>query len=229
MRDTEAINQLRSPVSRPPSASRRPSTALAALRRFVRPRAVLERCELCGVALPAEHPHLLELSNRRLACACAACAVLFDNQSGSRYRRVTRRVRHLADFRLDEAQWAGLTLPINLAFFFHSSAAGKTLVYYPSPAGPTESPLDLESWAEIVRANPVLNEMEPDVEAFLVNRIGEAREYYLAPIDECYKLIGLIRANWRGLSGGAEVWAEIGRFFTGLKERAATVRRESHA
>lgn len=229
MRDTEVINRLRSPVSSSPSANLRPSNALAALRRFVRPRAAAERCELCGLALPAEHPHLVELSNQHIACACAACAVLFDNQSAARYRRVPRRVRHLADFRLDEAQWAGLTLPVNLAFFFHCSAAGKTLVYYPSPAGPTESPLDLESWAEIARANPVLNEMEPDVEALLVNRIGEAREYYLAPIDECYKLIGLIRANWRGLSGGAEVWAEIGQFFTGLKERATAVRRESHA
>ena len=229
MRDTEVINRLRSPVSSSPSANLRPSTALAALRRFVRPRPVAERCELCGLALPVEHPHLVELSNRHIACACAACAVLFDNQSGERYRRIPRRVCHLADFRLDEAQWAGLTLPVNLAFFFHSSAAGKTLVYYPSPAGPTESPLDLESWAEIARANPVLNEMEPDVEALLVNRIGEAREYYIAPIDECYKLIGLIRTNWRGLSGGAEVWAEIGQFFTSLKERADAVRRESHA
>lgn len=221
MRDTEVINHLRSLVSGLGPANRPPSTALAALRRFAQPRAVIERCELCGLALPAEHPHLVELSNRGLACACAACAVLFDNQNRARYRRVPQRVRHLADFQLDEAQWAGLALPINLAFFFHGSAAGKMFVYYPSPAGPTESLLDLESWAGIVRDNPVLNEMEPDVEALLINRIGEAREYYLAPIDECYKLVGLIRTNWRGLSGGAEVWAEIERFFASLKERAA--------
>jgi len=225
MRDTKVIDHLRSPVSILPSANRGPSTALAALRRFVRPRALVERCELCGLALPAEHPHLVELSKQRLACACAACAILFDNQSGARYRRVPRRVRYLADFRLDEVQWDGLKLPINLAFFFNSGAAGKMLVYYPSPAGPTESLLDFESWAEIERANPVLIEMEPDVEALLVNRIGEAREYYLAPIDECYKLIGLIRSNWRGLSGGTEVWAEIERFFASLKERAAHANR----
>ena len=45
-------------------------------------------------------------------------------------------------------------------------------------------------------------------------------EYYLVPIDECYKLVGLIRTHWRGLSGGTEVWREIGAFFAALKSRA---------
>ena len=59
----------------------------------------------------------------------------------------------------------------------------------------------------------------------LVNRVGMARgctpaEYYLVPIDECYKLVGLIRTHWRGLSGGTEVWREIGAFFAALKQRA---------
>ncbi len=70
--------------------------------------------------------------------------------------------------------------------------------------------------------------MQPDVEALLVNRLGAARgsdvaEYYLAPIDECYKLVGLIRSHWRGLSGGSEVWPQIGQFFAQLKERSASV------
>jgi hypothetical protein len=53
-------------------------TVLASLRRFGRPRAVQERCELCNAGLPAEHAHLVEVSNRRLVCACDACAILFD-------------------------------------------------------------------------------------------------------------------------------------------------------
>ena len=70
-----------------------------------------------------------------------------------------------------------------------------------------------------------VREMEADVEALLVNRIGHSRgftgpEYYIVPIDECYKLVGLIRVHWRGLSGGTEVWQEIGHFFDGLKQRA---------
>jgi hypothetical protein len=76
--------------------------------------------------------------------------------------------------------------------------------------------------------------MEPDVEALLVNRVGSARgytsaEYYLVPVDECYKLVGLIRAHWRGLSGGAEVWEEIAVFFNGLKQRAIMVGEKANA
>jgi hypothetical protein len=71
--------------------------------------------------------------------------------------------------------------------------------------------------------------MEPDVEALLVNRIRNASEYYIAPIDECYKLVGLIRANWRGLSGGTEVWKEISEFFNALKASSRVITKEEHA
>ena len=229
MRNTDAISRLRAMISNPQSTNENPKFPGAAPRRFMRPRAVTKRCDLCGVEIAAQHQHLVDPTAHRLACACEPCAMLFSNQSGAKYRRVPRRLRYLSDFRLNETQWAGLMLPINLAFFVKSSSAGKILAFYPSPAGPTESLLDFDSWSEIVCDNPVLNEMETDVEALLVNRIGEAREYYLAPIDECYKLIGLIRRQWRGFSGGAEVWAEIGQFFTGLKERSITVRSESNA
>lgn len=111
-------------------------------------------------------------------------------------------------------------VPIDMAFFFYSTPLGKLVALYPSPAGPTESLLSLESWQEVVGANPILRSMEPDVEALLVNRVRGAREYYVAPIDECYKLVGLIRANWRGLSGGAEAWKAINDFFTELKTRS---------
>jgi hypothetical protein len=68
----------------------------------------------------------------------------------------------------------------------------------------------------------------------LVNRVGHDRglaepEYYVLPIDECYKLVGLIRARWRGFSGGTEVWQEIGSFFNGLKQRATVVGEEANA
>jgi hypothetical protein len=72
----------------------------------------------------------------------------------------------------------------------------------------------------------VLGGMERDVEALLVNRVRGAREHFLVPIDECYSLVGLIRMHWRGLSGGREVWEEIGRFFEELRERSRTVRRD---
>lgn len=125
-------------------------------------------------------------------------------------------------------------LPINMAFFFKSSPQQRVVALFPSPGGATESMLALDAWEEIERENPVVAAMESDVEALLVNRIGHARgyagpEYYLAPIDECFKLTGLIRTHWRGLSGGAEVWREIGDFFTSLKARASHAAEEKRA
>lgn len=213
------------------------NSSFATLRSFIRPRAPVEQCELCSAELVANHQHLIEPANRKLVCACDACSILFSNQGDGKYRRVPRRIRFLPDFRLTDAQWDSLLIPINMAFFFHSVPAGKVVALYPSPAGPTESLLDLESWAELAQENPILQGMEPDVEALLVNRVarlGSTRgqavaEYYLVPIDECYKLTGLIRAHWHGLSGGTEVWEEIGRFFASLQERATTIREAARA
>ncbi|MGA2133273.1 MAG: DUF5947 family protein [Bryobacteraceae bacterium] len=200
------------------------------LRRFAgKPRAH-ECCDLCGAELAVEHPHLVEPSARKLHCTCPACALLFSSQSGSRYKRVPRRVRYLADFRLTDAQWEGLMIPINMAFFFKSSVDGRVIALYPSPAGATESQLPLETWADLADENPPLGDIEPDVEALLVNRLGFTRgfsvpEYYLLPIDECYKLVWLIRTHWRGLSGGTEVWKQLQQYFAGLQDRSG----ESHA
>lgn len=219
-------------VRNPPYAVRheRGQSTLAALRRFVRPRAAnVERCELCGEQLPAEHPHLVEPANRQLACACEPCAILFSGHTETKYKRVPRRIRALPDFHLTDGQWDALMIPIQLAFFFQSTPDNRVVALYPSPVGATESLLALDAWDEIVRDNPVLKELESDVEALLVKRVGGAGEYYLAPIDECYKLVGLIRTHWRGLSGGTEVWREIGQFYAGLKERAAMPRTNTSA
>jgi hypothetical protein len=198
-------------------------SALASLRRYLRPRAavVRERCELCDAELAAEHSHLIEPATRRLACSCEACAILFSGQAAGRYRRVPRRVRYLADFRLTDATWDGLGIPIDLAFFLHSTPAKDIIAVYPSPAGATESLVSSEAWEALAAANPVIRDLEPDVEALLVNRVGGARESYRVGIDQCYKLVGLIRTKWRGLSGGQDVWEEIGRLFAGLKERSS--------
>jgi hypothetical protein len=211
------------------SAISNPQSAMRLLRRFVRPRAAVERCELCSAELPPDHQHLVEPQNRQLICACQACSILFSGQADTKYRRVPRRVRYLSAFKLTDTQWDSLMIPIGMAFFFHGTAAGKTLALYPSPAGATESLLDLETWDEIVEDNSVLKEMEPDTEALLVNRVKGEREYYLVPIDECYKLVGLIRAYWHGLSGGTEVWEEIGKFFTELKKKSGAVGEAKHA
>ena len=65
------------------------------------------------------------------------------------------------------------------------------MAFYPSPAGATESLLPLSSWQQLVTENPALKRLEPDVEALLVNRVASARDYYIAPIDHCFELVGL--------------------------------------
>ncbi len=151
--------------------------------------------------------------------------MLFSGTTNAKYKRVPRDIRLLPDFRITDAEWDALLIPINLAFFFQKSSDAKVTVMYPSPAGATESLLPLEAWTGVLDANPLLRNLEPDVEALLVNRVGHARsnassEYYIAPIDVCYKLVGLIRMHWHGLSGGTEVWQEIAKFFADLRSKA---------
>ncbi len=206
-------------------------SSFATLRRLAREAArnAEEHCDLCGEPIGPAHRHLLDLSNRGLLCACRACAILFDQAAagGGARRLVPTRYLSLADFDIAEAQWEGLRVPVNMAFFSHSTAAGRVVALYPGPQGATESLLPLETWEDLTRRNPVLMEMAPDVEALLVNRVRDARDYFLVPIDECYRLVGLIRTSWTGFSGGREVWQEIERFFAGLKERAVPLRRSN--
>jgi Family of unknown function (DUF5947) len=208
--------------------------AFGALRQFIRPRKRdVERCELCSAEVSHGHPHLIEPGTRKLLCTCDACAILFSGMA-TKYKRVPRRVLALQSFHLSDGQWESLMVPISMAFFFRSTPDSRVVAFYPSPAGATESLLSLETWKDIEDANPILLEVESDVEALLVNRVGHTRgftaaEYYVLPIDECYKLVGLIRANWRGLSGGTEVWQKIGQFFDGLKQRAMVMKEEANA
>jgi hypothetical protein len=190
--------------------------------------AAAERCDLCGLPIPSEHRHLLDLTQRELMCACQACSVLFasDAASAGHYRLVGDRRLRIDDLELDDAAWEELRLPVDMAFFFRNSATGRVQAFYPSPMGPTESLLEFDAWAELEQANPVLSTLAPDVEALLVNRVRGARGHWIVPISECYALVGLIRTRWRGFTGGAEVWKEIGRFFDDLDRRAKPASRD---
>ncbi len=183
-----------------------------------------ERCELCAQPIPSEHRHLVDVAKHEILCACRPCALLFDREAagGDHYRLVSERCALLEGFRLDDLGWRSLRVPVEMAFFIRSGQTGRVTAFYPSPAGQTESLLELETWSEIERDNPVLADLRPDAEALLVNRVGGKREHFIVGVDDCYRLVALVRMHWRGLSGGAAVWTEIGRFFDALRARAET-------
>jgi len=106
-----------------------------------------------------------------------------------------------------------------MAFFFFNTPEERVIALYPSPAGPTESQLRLEAWAQLEATNPILGELTPDVEALLISRARGMHEHWLVPIDDCYQLTGLIRTHWSGLSGGDEVQQQIDGFFDQLRSR----------
>jgi hypothetical protein len=206
-----------------------PVHGLAALRRLAQPRPVVERCELCAVEVPSQHQHLIDPEARRLLCACDACAILFDHSGVTRYRRVPRDVREMAGLEIGDALWNSLAIPIGLAFFFRSSVANSILAVYPSPGGPTETIVEEDVWNGLGALHPSLDALCADVEALLVNRTRGARDYFVVPIDECYKLTGIIRQRWSGFSGGDELWEELRLFFDGLRQRARPERSAADA
>jgi hypothetical protein len=212
--------------------------SLSSLRRFladpVDQAPAQEVCELCATPVPPQHPHLVQVAERRMLCACGPCGFLFDNPGagGGGYRRVPDRYLSDPDFRLTDAQWDELQIPVGMAFFLHNSAQEKMIACYPSPAGATESELGLEAWTAGVGGGRLAAELQPDVEALLVRRdkagsgssaAERAAECLLVPIDACYRLVGLVRLHWRGFDGGAEAWREIDGFFDALRAEARPV------
>jgi Family of unknown function (DUF5947) len=188
-----------------------------------------ERCELCAALIPDEHGHVVDLESRALMCACRPCYLVFAPQGagGTRFRAVPDRYVSFPDFALSPSQWDALQIPVGVAFFFMNSALDHVAAFYPSPAGATESLLSLDSWDEIVAANPDLGTLQPDVEAFLVRsadrQSGAAQaECYLVPIDVCYELVGQLRRLWKGFDGGTEAHAALDAFFDRVRDRAST-------
>ncbi|MGW3495952.1 DUF5947 family protein [Streptomyces sp. NPDC001020] len=192
------------------------SGALARVIRSAAKRRVdTERCDLCGAEVPPGHRHLLEAEREAVLCACQACSLLFvrDEAAEGRYRLVpTRRVR------LPPVATRALGVPVGLAFFV-AHADGTVSAHYPSPAGATRWEADPSAWRDAVSGCPTLATLEPDVEALLVNTTHAAKHHWIVPIDDCFRLVAVVRGEWRGLSGGDRVWPAIEEFFGGLTER----------
>ena len=175
-------------------------------------------CQLCPTGISDDHRHLLHLYERRIVCVCETC---WSTHSGdSDYRPCGVRTVWLDDFALPDELWAQLQIPIGLTFVMRSSMTGTVVALYPSPAGATESEVDLFAWAAMCDANPVLERLEADAEALVVNRLGDQPQYAIAPIDQCYRLVGLIKSRWEGISGGRAIESAVAEFFDELHDRA---------
>jgi hypothetical protein len=103
-----------------------------------------------------------------------------------------------------------------------SGLNGEIVAQFPSMVGVTDSELDPKAWERLVQANPVLERLETDAEALLINRLSTPAQFAIAPIDRCYMLVGLVKAHWEGISGGAGVEEAVARFFDDLHAAAVT-------
>ena len=149
-------------------------------------------------------------------CACEVCVA--EKSAEAEFRPVGNRVTWLPDLEMADEMWARLGIPIALAFFTTNGDSGETVAFYPSPAGSTECELDLDAWSDLVEANPSLSLIEPDAEAFVVNRMSDPPQYVIVPIDRCYEMVGAVKMAWEGISGGDGVDTAIAGFFDRLRE-----------
>ncbi|KZS53476.1 DUF5947 family protein [Mycobacterium ostraviense] len=200
-----------------------PYDVLARIRTNPRaPEPADERCEMCSEPISDEHQHVVNVAGRQLMCVCRGCYLLFtDSEAELRYRAVPDRYLAFPDFALDRRTWEALQIPVGVAFFFTNSALGRTVAFYPGPAGATESQLDLDAWNALGGADPRLSLVADDVEALLV-RVPESGppQSFLVPIDACYEFVGRLRLLWRGFDGGHQAREFINGFFAKVAAQA---------
>ena len=213
-RRAELVTGLRGLARASPAAPRREGSNGG-----VGPAGDVELCDICAVTIASDHRHLLHLGERRIVCACESCWAMRSGEGD--YRPVGNRTVWLPDLLIPDDLWAAFQIPIGLAFFMRSTVTECVVAMYPSPAGATESELHFEVWDRIIALNPVLGDIEPDVEGLIVNRLADPPAYAIAPIDRCYALTGAIKASWEGISGGAGVEHAVADFFAELAGRAA--------
>jgi hypothetical protein len=158
---------------------------------------------------------MLDTERGELMCTCQACSLLFDRSAASQghYRLVPRR-----RVRLPAVSTKDLGVPVGLAFFV-PRADGAVIAHYPSPAGATQWEVDPRAWADVVEHHPELRALQADVEALLVNTARGQHHHWIVPITDCFRLVAVVRREWKGLSGGSRVWPEIERFFAELEEQ----------
>ena len=144
-----------------------------------------------------------KLQSRRLVCAARPARCSSAASKSGLSPRAAATSSSCPTSASPTPQWESLLIPISLAFFFHSTPAERVRgrisqsgrghrialgIWKPGRRWSTRTPC----WP---RCNPTSRPCWSIAWA-------AQRSYYRVPIDECYKLVGLIRVHWRGLSGG---------------------------
>jgi hypothetical protein len=191
-------------------------TPIASLAPFVRAAKRAReapRCEVCGAPIGDQHRHVVDRPQRKLLCACTACALAFEGEQPARFRSVPEATRAVA---LTEEEFEHLGIPIALAFFFRPSSLGRWVAVFPSVAGATEAELSDEAEALLERCA-----IADDVEALLVHRPrAKAVRSFVVPVALGYELAATLRRTWRGIDGGDEAKLAIEGVFSRLEAAA---------
>ncbi|MFI5683478.1 DUF5947 family protein [Streptomyces sp. NPDC051636] len=171
-----------------------------------------ELCDLCAAPVPDDHRHLHDGVREEVLCACRPCALLFTEgqESDGRYRLIPLR-----RLRLPSVDTEPLGVPVGLAFFVPRQD-GTVVAHYPSPAGATRWEVDADAWRKVVADCPPLVTLVPEVEALLVNTARGLAHHWIVPIDDCFRIVGVVRQEWQGMSGGETIWPALERFFAEL-------------
>lgn len=174
-----------------------------------------EVCDLCAAPVAEEHPHLYDTGQDEVRCVCGPCSVLFagDGAGDGHFRLVPRR-----RIRLPHLDTGPLGVPVGLVFFV-PRADGTVTAQGPSPAGAMRWEVEAAAWQRMAALCPQLASVEPEVEALLVNTVHGLDHHWIVPIDDCFRMVAVVRREWRGLSGGGRVWPAVERFFADLTER----------
>ena len=169
-------------------------------------RASAASCAASRSARRAQPPRRPRAAQPR--CAPAAAATCSSPPRAPAAAATGRARPYLAfpDFRLSPGAVGRAADPGERRVLLRELDARRVAAFYPSPAGATESLLPLDTWDDVVAANPELATLVPDVEAFLVRvrRAGERRRVLsscrstpaTSSSASCARL-------WRGFDGGA--------------------------
>ena len=168
---------------------------------------------------------------RRASCMCACRAVLDPVRPRARPAAATTGSCPTGGCgstasSSTTSRWEELRIPVDMAFFFHSSAGRARGGVLPEPDGRDRVAARARrvgrSWRRPTRCSA---SWSPTSRRCSSTARAARAQHWLVPIDECYALVGLIRTRWRGLHRRhARCGRRSAAFFDGLDQRARSRR-----